>query len=107
MHAKRSVTPYVHALVNHFLPAAVRHGGVGKFSNTGVEKKNHDQVRVLHRSVQYGRAVQQIVEREHRMLLARAAGQVRRKRKYDATKRRAKAVEGRKRRKQVVQPGTQ
>ena len=81
------VSPYLHAVAAHLFALARKYGGVGKFNNQGVEGKNAQQTRECRRNVAYGRACQQILQREHRQLLAREEGLLGQKRKYVCTRR--------------------
>lgn len=89
LHGAESVKPYLHAAVFHLFRMARKWGGIGKFNNQGVEGKNGQQTKECRRNVTYGQACLQIVEREHRMLLAREEGLLRVARPYRAWGRKA------------------
>jgi len=87
LHGDEAITPYLHAMAAHAFALARKYGGIGKFNNQGVEGKNGQQSKECHRNVSYGKACLQLVQREHRLLLARWEGLVRSQRAYDASKR--------------------
>jgi len=82
LHGAASITPYLHAVAAHVFRFAKKYHGIGKFNNQGVEGKNGQQTKECRRNVAYGQACLQIMQREHRVLLARWKGIVPKKRKY-------------------------
>lgn len=93
IHAAAAVTPYLHAVLYHLAALSRKWGGIGKFNNQGVEGKNGQQTKECRRNVAYGQACKQIIEREHRMLLARMEGLRLRTRKYARRRRAAQLLQ--------------